>query len=165
LKIERLNIKEMKYIILFIFIFVIIPTGKSVFAQEDSTRMVVDSTVTDEEIKTPDIPKPVLNETNSFILNKWEISEYRENGKLQELPNYEIEFFEDGTYAAIEEEEFDNGVWNLGGNNTQLIFDDNSPNREVWNIVSMDAKKIVVKFTDEGKTYEYTFIPWVKRQQ
>jgi hypothetical protein len=127
--------------------------------------MVVDSTITDEEIKSTDIPKPVLNETNSFIINKWEISEYKENGKVQDLPNYEIEFFEDGSYQAVEEEDFDNGAWNLGENNSQIIFDDNSPNREVWNIVSFDAKKIVVKFTSEGSTYEYTFIPWVKRVQ
>jgi hypothetical protein len=140
-------------------------SSKALFAQEDSTRMVVDSTLNDEEIRTTDIPKPVLNESNSFIINKWEITEYKENGKVQELPNYEIEFFEDGTYAAIEEEEFDNGVWNIGENNGKLIFDENSVNREEWNIVSMEAKKIVVKFTDEGKTYEYTFIPWVKREQ
>lgn len=140
-------------------------SGKSLYAQEDSTRMVVDSTLNDEETKPTGIPKPVLNETNSFIINKWEITEYKENGKVQELPNYEIEFFEDGTYAAIEEEEFDNGVWNIGENNGKLIFDENSVNREEWNIVSMEAKKIVVKFTDEGKTYEYTFIPWVKREQ
>jgi hypothetical protein len=139
--------------------------GKALYAQEDSTRMVVDSTITDEEIKSTDIPKPVLNETNSFIINKWEISEYKENGKVQDLPNYEIEFFEDGSYQAVEEEDFDNGAWNLGENNSQIIFDDNSPNREVWNIVSFDAKKIVVKFTSEGSTYEYTFIPWVKRVQ
>jgi hypothetical protein len=139
--------------------------GKALHAQEDSTRMVVDSTITDEEIKSTDIPKPVLNETNSFIINKWEISEYKENGKVQDLPNYEIEFFEDGSYQAVEEEDFDNGAWNLGENNSQIIFDDNSPNREVWNIVSFDAKKIVVKFTSEGSTYEYTFIPWVKRVQ
>ena len=139
--------------------------GKSAFAQEDSTRMVVDSTITDEEIKSTDIPKPALNESNSFIINKWEISEYKENGKVQDLPNYEIEFFEDGSYQAIEEEDFDNGAWNIGENNSAIIFDDNSPNSEVWNIVSFDAKKIVVKFTSGGSTYEYTFIPWVKRVQ
>jgi hypothetical protein len=147
------------YIIL-IFVF----CNSSVYSQTDTSKVSADTTVADE---TPfiEIPKPVLNETNSFIINKWEISEYKENGKVQELPNYEIEFFEDGSYAAIEEEEFDNGAWNLGENNSKIIFDENSPSREEWNIVSMDAKKIVVRFTDEGKTYEYTFIPWVKRVQ
>jgi hypothetical protein len=155
----------MKYFLIINTIFIFLICCFPVYGQEDSTRMVADSTINDEEIKTRDIPKPVLNETNAFIINKWEISEYKENGKVQELPNYEIEFFEDGSYAAIEEEEFDKGTWILGESNSKLIFDDNSPNREEWNIVSMDAKKIVVKFTDEGKTYEYTFIPWVKRQQ
>jgi hypothetical protein len=136
----------------------------SVFAQADSTFVNTDSSVVEPK-PVLNIPKPVLNESNAFIINKWEISEYKENGKVQELPNYEIEFFNDGTYSAIEEEEFDNGAWNLGANNSKLIFDDNSPNREEWNIVSMDAKKIVVKFTDEGISYEYTFIPWVKREQ
>jgi hypothetical protein len=155
----------MKYFLIINTIFIFLVCCFPVYAQEDSTRMVADSTINDEEIKTRDIPKPVLNESNAFIINKWEISEYKENGKVQELPNYEIEFFEDGTYAAIEEEEFDNGAWNIGDNNSKIIFDDNTPNREEWNIVSMDAKKIVVRFTDEGKTYEYTFIPWVKRVQ
>jgi len=144
---------------IFLFLIICFP----VFAQEDSTRMVVDSTLTDEEIKTVEIPKPVLNETNSFIINKWEINEYKENGKVQELPNYEIEFFEDGTYSAFEEEDIDNGTWNLGEGNAKLIFDDNTPNREEWNIIIFEPKKIVFKFSDEGKTYEYTFNHWVKK--
>ena len=134
-------------------------------AQEDTLRMVVDSTMSNEETTTVDIPKPVLNETNNFIINKWEISEYKENGKVDELPNYEIEFFEDGTYSAIEEEDFDNGTWNIGANNSSIIFDELSTFSEVWNIVTLEPKKIVVRFSSEGKTYEYTFIPWVKRQQ
>ena len=151
--------------ILFFILLAVSFCGNKIYAQEDSTRMVVDSTITDEEIKSNDIPKPVLNEANSFIINRWELSEYRENGKIQELPDYVIEFFDDGTYSAIEEEEYDNGIWNLGENNSKIIFDDNSPNREEWNITGMDAKKIVFRFADGGKTYEYIFIPWVKRQQ
>jgi hypothetical protein len=151
-----------RFLLIFVFAILIF-SGSKIYAQEDSTRMVVDSTLTDEEIKTSEITKPVLNETNSFIINKWEINEYKENGKVQELPNYEIEFFEDGTYSAIEEEDFDTGTWILGEGNSKLIFDDNTPNREEWNIISFDSKKIVFKFSDEGKTYEYTFNHWVKK--
>ena len=151
---------------LFTFIFAIsLFTGSIAFASMDSTYVISTDSSVVEPVQMYVHKVPVLNETNSFIINKWEITEYKENGKVQELPNYEIEFFSDGTYAAIEEEEFDNGVWSLGENNGKLIFDENSINREEWSIVSMDAKKIVVKFTDEGKTYEYTFIPWVKRKQ
>lgn len=111
------------------------------------------------------MPVTILTDSNSFIINKWEMSEYKENGKVQELPNYEIEFFEDGTYSAVEEDDFDEGMWNIDEGNTKFIFDDSSPYREEWNILSMDAKKIIFKFTDGGKTYEYTFVPWVKRVQ
>lgn len=144
---------------IFLFLIFCFPA----FAQTDSTYVIgSDSTVVKPE-QTKVFPVPILNESNSFILNKWEINEYKENGKVQELPNYEIEFFEDGTYTAIEEEEFDNGTWNLSPENSKLIFDDNTPNREEWNIISFDANKIVFRFTDEGKTYEYTFNHWVKK--
>lgn len=151
---------------LFIFIFAIsLFIGSKAFASMDSTYVISSDSSVVEPVQMYVSRVPVLNESNAFIINKWEITEYKENGKVQELPNYEIEFFADGTYSAIEEEEFDNGVWSIGENNGKLIFDENSVNKEEWNIVSLDAKKIVVKFTDEGKTYEYTFIPWVKREQ
>lgn len=151
-------------LIVFIFAVSFFAESKALTSMDSTYVINTDSSVVEPvQMYVPKVP--VLNESNGFIINKWEITEYKENGKIQELPNYEIEFFPDGTYSAIEEEEFDNGVWSLGENNGKLIFDENSINREEWSIVSMDAKKIVVKFTDEGKTYEYTFIPWVKRKQ
>lgn len=151
-------------LIVFIFAISLFAESKALTSMDSTYVINTDSSVVEPvQMYVPKVP--VLNETNEFIINKWEITEYKENGKVQELPNYEIEFFSDGTYSAIEEEEFDNGVWSLGENNGKLIFDENSINREEWSIVSMDAKNIVVKFTDEGKTYEYTFIPWVKRKQ
>jgi len=143
----------------FLFLILCFP----VYSFTDSTYIIcTDSSVVQPE-QTKVFPVPVLNETNSFIINKWEINEYKENGKVQELPNYEIEFFEDGTYSAFEEEDIDNGTWNLGEGNAKLIFDDNTPNREEWNIIIFEPKKIVFKFSDEGKTYEYTFNHWVKK--
>lgn len=161
------------YVILLLFLsssIVLSQTDTNV-VKTDTTIVNTDTTITNIETESVDesapvdVPRPVLNETNSFILNKWELSEYRENGKIEELPDYVIELFEDGTYSAIEEEDIDYGTWNLGENNSSIIFDDNTQNREVWNIVSLEPKKIMVRFMSEGKAYEYTFIPWVKRVQ
>jgi hypothetical protein len=155
-------IKTPKSLIFFIVIF--LACSFSVFAQTDSTAIQMDSTTGNpEQVITS--TKSVLTGNGIFIINRWEISEYKENGKIQELPNYEIEFFDDGTYTAIEEEEFDNGKWSLSEDNSLIIFDINTISQEEWIIESIDSVKIVVKLSDEGNMYEYTFVPWVKRIQ
>lgn len=150
----------------FIILLIIISMSYiSVYAQKDTTYVISTDSSVVEPISLMNNSNLTLNKTKTFIINKWDLSEYKENGKVQELPNYEIEFFDDGTYTAIEEEEFDNGKWNLSEDNSLIIFDINTINQEEWIIESIDATRIVVKLSDGGRTYEYTFIPGVKRQQ
>ena len=95
-------------------------------------------------------------------LNKyWELKEFKENGKAQDLPEYLIEFKPDGTYYSIEEDEPDNGAWTLNDDNTKIIFDKDTQDEEVWTIISLEDSKLVVKFTNEGKNYQYTLLPAV----
>ena len=95
-------------------------------------------------------------------LNKyWELKEFKENGKTQDLPEYLIEFKPDGTYYSIEEDEPDNGAWTLNDDNTKIIFDKDTQDEEVWTIISLEDSKLVVKFTNEGKNYQYTLLPAV----
>ena len=97
----------------------------------------------------------------SQLCRYWELKEYKENGKTQELPEFLIEFRSDGSYYSIEEDEPDSGVWTLNDDNTKIIFDANTPSEDAWYIVSLEETKLVIKFSSEGKNYQYTLLPAV----
>jgi len=46
--------------------------------------------------------------------------------------------------------------------NSKIIFDEGTQYQEEWAIVSADAKTFKIRFTSEGKKYEYTFVPYVE---
>jgi len=138
----------------------------SVFAQVDTTIAGTDTTITTTLINTSPLEtekKEInLSETAKKLCARWDLTEYKENGKAQELPNYEIEFLINGHYNAIEEEEYDEGTWIMNEDNSKIIFDAGTEYQEEWTILNIDAKMIKVKFTSEGKRYEYTFGPYVE---
>jgi len=99
--------------------------------------------------------------TNSVLCRYWELKEYKENGKTQELPEFFIEFRSDGSYYSIEEDEPDSGVWTFSDDNSKIIFDINTEAEDEWVIVNLEENKLVVKFSSEGKNYQYTLLPAV----
>lgn len=91
----------------------------------------------------------------------WELREFKENEKVQVLPEFLIEFRQDGSYYSIEENEPDNGLWTLSNDNSKIIFDIDTPNRDEWTIISIEDSKLMIKFSNEGKNYQYTLLPAV----
>lgn len=97
----------------------------------------------------------------SKLYRYWELREYKENGKAQDLPEFLIEFKSDGNYYSIEEDEPDTGTWVISDDETKIIFDKDTENEDVWNIISLEDSKLVVKFSNEGRSYQYTLLPAV----
>lgn len=97
------------------------------------------------------------------ICKVWVLNEYYENGKKQDLYDYEIEFRQNGTYKETEEGEADKGSWEFNENLTSFVFDKNSLDQDEWIIVSFDADKLVVKFSDEDKNYKFVLIPFKEK--
>jgi hypothetical protein len=91
------------------------------------------------------------------LLKTWVLKDYKENGKSQDLYEYEIEFFANGKYVETEEEETSKGIWEL--NDKSIVFDKNSLDMDEWIIESFDAEKLVVKFSDEEKNYQFVLVP------
>jgi hypothetical protein len=162
-----LKIRILKVFITLISFFVIsIFSCSFIYAQADTTATKVDTVTTTMEAAPILVVKEVkeinLSETAKMLCARWDLSEYRENGKVQELPNYELEFFSDGKYNALEEQDYDEGYWTMSDDNSKIIFDEGTEYREEWTVVSVDAMMFKVRFTSEGKKYEYTFVPYVE---
>lgn len=155
----------MKYFLTANTIFVLLLICLPASAQ-DTTIVGNDTTITTTlyEFETPDseAKEIILSETGKMLCARWDLSEYRENGKVQELPNFEIEFFTNGKYNMLEEQDYIEGMWQLSEDNSKIIFDEGTEYSEEWTIVNTDAKAFKVKFSAEGKKYEYTFVPYVE---
>ena len=96
---------------------------------------------------------------NQTFCKDWELTEYKEDGKVQELPDYLIEFKADGTYVSVEEGENDKGTWTLNDDSSCIIFDKGTPDEDIWTIINFDNTNLTVKFTDSGKKYQYILVP------
>ncbi|MCX6163674.1 MAG: hypothetical protein NTU73_02240 [Ignavibacteriae bacterium] len=159
------------FITLIFFLAIFVLGDISVFAQSDTTIVKADTiimksdiTLSPSETYTTELntTETTLSGTAKMLCARWDLSEYRENGKIQELPNYEIEFLPNGTYNAMEESDYDEGAWILSEDNSKIIFDADTEYREEWTIVSLGDKLIKVKFTSDGNKYEYMFGPYVE---
>ncbi len=151
--------------ILIILLFLVFSASYnfSLKAQVETNSTKSDSTETTSEVSPTPVEKEIaLSETAKILCVRWDLAEYRENGKVQELPNYEIEFFSNGKYNALEETDYDEGFWTLSNDNSKIIFDEGTKYQEEWNIISIDAKMFKVKFNSERIKYEYTFVPFVE---
>jgi hypothetical protein len=93
------------------------------------------------------------------LCREWVLKEYYENGKIQDLYDYEIELKKNGTYKEEDEGESGKGTWELNENSTSVIFDKGTLDQDEWIIVSIDADKLVVKFSDEDKNYKFLLVP------
>ena len=91
------------------------------------------------------------------LLKSWVLKDYKENGKTQDLYEYEIEFFANGKYVETEEEETSKGIWEL--NDNSIVFDKNSLDQDEWLIVNFEPGKLIIKFSDEDKNYQFVLEP------
>ncbi|MDD5362322.1 MAG: hypothetical protein PHN88_09330 [Ignavibacteria bacterium] len=106
--------------------------------------------------------KPSVKE---ILCTKWMLSEYTENGVKTDSPVIYIMFKNSGQYIYKEESDFTNensdtdiGVWILTDKN-EIVFDKGTDDEEIWNIVSIDASKLVVKYTEDNTIVQGVFIP------
>lgn len=153
-----------RYSIIYLITFFVF--FNSIAFGQDTTIVGTDTTITITlyDFTAPDSEKKeiALSETGKILCARWDLSEYKENGRTDELPNFELEFFPDGTYNMLEEQDYMEGTWIMSEDNSKIIFDEGTEYSDEWTIVNVDAKMFKVKFTSEGKRYEYTFVPYVE---
>lgn len=100
-------------------------------------------------------------ETKNLLIKKWMLEQIIINGKKEEPSDFEIEFSPDGTYYLIENDEPEEGIWELDDETMVIIFNGGTDEEFIWQIVTLDDKKVVVK-ESYGKTVAvYTLVPWV----
>lgn len=91
------------------------------------------------------------------LLKTWVLKDYKENGKTQDLYEYEIEFFANGKYVETEEEETSKGIWEL--NDNSIVFDKNSLDQDEWLIVNFEPGKLIIKFLDVDRNCQFVLEP------
>lgn len=101
----------------------------------------------------------VITVTKENLVKMWVLKEWKENGKVQNMYDYEIEFFANGKYVETEEGETEKGKWEFNENKTSIVFDINTLDQDEWLIVNFEPEKLVVKFSDDDKSYQFTLIP------
>ncbi|MBI5402085.1 MAG: lipocalin family protein [Ignavibacteriae bacterium] len=94
------------------------------------------------------------------LCREWVLTEYYENGKIQDIYDYEIEFKKNGKYKEEDDGEAGKGTWELNENSTSFIFDKNTLDQDEWIIESFSPDKLVVKFSDEDKNYKFVLVPY-----
>lgn len=92
------------------------------------------------------------------ICKNWVLKEYKENGKLQALYDYEIEFFSNGKYVETDDGETNKGVWKLNANMTKIIFDAGTLDEDEFIIINFEPKKMVVEYIDEDKIFHFILV-------
>lgn len=97
--------------------------------------------------------------TKEALCKNWVLKEYKENGKVQPLFEYEIEFFANGKYVETEEDETDKGTWKFNENKTAILFDVGTLDEDEFYIVSFDPEKMVVKLLDDDNFYHFMLVP------
>jgi len=97
------------------------------------------------------------------LCKEWILTDYYENGKIQDIYEYEIEFKKNGTYKEEDDGETGKGTWELNENSTSLIFDKNTLDQDEWIIVSFSPDKLVVKFSDDDKNYKFVLVPYKEK--
>lgn len=97
----------------------------------------------------------------NLLVRKWMIDQIIINGKKEEPSDFEIEFSVDGTYYLVEDDEPEEGNWELDEDVMAIIFNRGAEDEFVWQIVTLNEKKLLVKETYGNITALYTLIPWV----
>ncbi|MGB9697164.1 MAG: lipocalin family protein [Ignavibacteria bacterium] len=112
-------------------------------------------------IKTISYKNHDTADTKSPLIRKWMIDQIIINGRKEDPSDFEIEFSSDGTYYLIEDDEPEEGTWELDEESMTIIFNQGTDEEFSWEILTLDKTKLVVKET-YGKTVAvYILIPWV----
>ncbi len=116
------------------------------------------------------LPLPYLFSQNikpdPALLKVWTITEFIENGKKygeKEMTEVVVDFREDGSYIYWEENDSEEGVWEMTEDKGKIIFDKGTEREFVWDVITFEPNKLEVKFTVEKSKYHFTFIEKVKR--
>jgi len=140
------------FILFFILIFL---NSKSYLQEIDTVKTGQSNTQDTISAQT----KVVTVAVKDLICRKWTLKESLKNNKRDDFDKTIIEFFPDGKYNYIEEDDSENGVWELKGD-TEIIFDKGTKDEETWAIKKIEPEVLVLNFKDEGNYYEYRFIPF-----
>ncbi|MDD5363251.1 MAG: hypothetical protein PHN88_14075 [Ignavibacteria bacterium] len=106
-------------------------------------------------------------DSNSVLINVWGIDEFVENGKKFEDENMleiVVDFKPDGKYSYWEENDLIDGWWELSEDGNTIYFDKDTDDEMVWEVVNLDASRLEVKCSYEGRKYRYVFKPKVKQE-
>lgn len=108
------------------------------------------------------------NKVSQDLIKVWAIEEYIENGNKfskEDMDEIVVDFKEDKTYIYREENQTFKGKWELTDDETKILFDKGSADEEVWEIISFDVSKLVVKFSIDKTKYKFTFLPKIKKTE
>ena len=118
-------------------------------------------------ILLPSLKLSAQNQSDNTGLYKvWTINEFIENGKKyaeSDMVEVIVDFREDGTYIYWEENDSEDGVWEITSDRKQIVFDKGTDRELVWDILSIDETRLEVKFTSGKSKYKFTFVPKEKR--
>ena len=89
----------------------------------------------------------------------WVLKDFKEDGKAQDLYDYEIEFKSNGVYKETEEGDTEKGVWELNDSGSSIIFDKGTLDQDEWLIVNLNSDKLIVKFSNEDKNCQFILVP------
>ena len=108
------------------------------------------------------------NKPNPALLKVWTISEFIENGKKygeKEMVEVIVDLRGDGTYVYWEENDSEDGLWEMTEDGSKIIFDKGTAREFVWDVVSFEPNRLEVKFTVEKSRYHFTFTEKVKKAE
>lgn len=118
-------------------------------------------------ILLPSLKLSAQNQSDNTGLYKvWTITEFIENGKKyaeSDMVEVIVDFREDGTYIYWEENDSEDGVWEMTADKKQIVFDKGTDRELIWDVVSIDETRLEVKFTSGKSKYKFTFVPKEKR--
>lgn len=118
-------------------------------------------------ILLPSLKLSAQNQSDNTGLYKvWTIAEFIENGKKyaeSDMVEVIVDFREDGTYIYWEENDSEDGVWEMTADKKQIVFDKGTDRELIWDVVSIDETRLEVKFTSGKSKYKFTFVPKEKR--
>lgn len=109
--------------------------------------------------------KSFAQDSKANLIKIWTIEEFIENGKKfadEEMLEIVVDFKEDGIYNYWEENEPDEGYWVYDETENKIYFDKGTADEMVWEVISLEPDKLVVKLKYDKSNYKYTFKPKVK---
>jgi hypothetical protein len=138
-----------------VYIVILLGLNFKIYSQEIDTiksdRSLPKDTVVAET-------KVVTITVKDLLCKKWLLKESLKNNRNDDFDKIIIEFLSNGKYNYTEDEDSDNGVWEMSGEKG-IVFDKGTKDEELWEIKKIEPEILIVIYKDEGNYYEYQFIP------